>query len=99
MHVLATLNLVGLISGLSACATVARISKDVSTIGHGITHIADEVRGGVFSQRSLRTQHIIYRVPGQPVVHVKNRASRIQSWRAVKAYQPVRLSGIIANLV
>lgn len=40
----------GLVS-LPACSTVAGVGKDVSAVGRGLTHVADEVRDEVFTRR------------------------------------------------
>lgn len=37
--------------GLSACSTVAGVGKDVSAVGAGVTHVANEVREEVFMKR------------------------------------------------
>ncbi|MEO1642298.1 MAG: entericidin A/B family lipoprotein [Pseudomonadota bacterium] len=36
---------------LGGCSTVAGVGKDVSAVGRGITHVADEVRDEVFTRR------------------------------------------------
>ena len=62
------------ISGLAflvtGCATVAGVGKDVSAVGRGITHVADEVRDEVFLHNRSHYNQTRYRVSGQPVVTV-----------------------------
>lgn len=40
-----------LLTLLPACSTVAGVGKDVSAAGRGLTHVADEVRDEVFTDR------------------------------------------------
>ncbi|MEL7232250.1 MAG: entericidin A/B family lipoprotein [Pseudomonadota bacterium] len=59
---------------LPACSTVAGVGKDVSAVGRGIKHVADEVRDEVFSPRD-QTRYVEQRYTSQssvqPTVVVK----------------------------
>jgi len=66
--------LIGLVtlSVLPACSTVAGVGQDVSALGRGITHVADEVREEVFGSRSQpRYVETRYQAEGEPTVIVR----------------------------
>lgn len=40
--------------GLSACATVNGVGKDIAAVGNGVSHVANEVRDEVFMSKPRR---------------------------------------------
>lgn len=66
------LSVIVMIAGLvlGGCSTVAGVGKDISAVGKGVTHVADEVREEVFGSPTSRTVQTRYTATGSPTVIV-----------------------------